>query len=100
MGLAMSIISITRFQADPADAEQIRARHAALVTAVRAAQPGLTEARLGRLDDETWVGVWRWDSAASLQAARQSVSGTAAATEAFALVREVTAEDMEVQAEL
>jgi hypothetical protein len=92
----MSLISITRFQADPADAEQVRARHAGLVTAIRAALPGLTEARLGRLNDETWVGIWRWDCAASLQAARQTVPGTTAATEAFALVRDVTAEDIEV----
>jgi quinol monooxygenase YgiN len=96
----MALISITRFQADPVDAEQVRAKHAALVTAVRAALPGLTEARLGQLGDGTWVGIWRWDSAASLQAARQAVPGTAAATEAFALVRDVTAEDLEVLAEL
>ncbi|WP_326826472.1 antibiotic biosynthesis monooxygenase [Streptosporangium sp. NBC_01639] len=96
----MPLISITRFHADPADAEQVRARHAALVTALRTTLPGLTEARLGRLDDETWVGVWRWDSAASLRAARQAAPATAAATEAFALVRDVTAEDIEVLAEL
>lgn len=96
----MPLISVTRFQADPADAEEIRARHAALVTAIRTAQPGLTEARLGRLDDRTWVGVWRWDSAASLQAARQAAPGTPAATEAFALVRDITAEDIELLAEL
>ncbi|MBE1490697.1 antibiotic biosynthesis monooxygenase [Plantactinospora soyae] len=96
----MALISITRFQADPADAAQVRAQHAALVTAIRAALPGLTEARLGRLDDGTWVGIWRWDSAASLRSARQAVPGTAAATEAFALVRDVTAEDIEVLAEL
>ncbi|OUC97423.1 antibiotic biosynthesis monooxygenase [Streptosporangium minutum] len=96
----MSLISITRFHANPADAEQVQDRHAALVTEIRATLPGLTEARLGRLDDETWVGIWRWDSAASLQAARQAAPGTAAATEAFALVRDVTAEDVEVLAEL
>lgn len=92
----MPVISVTRFQADPADAEQVRVRHTALVSAIRAAQSGLTEARLGRLDDETWVGVWRWDSAASLQAARQAAPRTPAATEAFALARDVTAEDIEV----
>ncbi|MEV4577940.1 antibiotic biosynthesis monooxygenase [Nonomuraea jabiensis] len=96
----MTVISVTRFQADPADAEQVQARHAALVTAIRATQPGLTEARLGRMDDETWVGVWRWDSAASLQAARQSAPATPAAAAAFALVRDVTAQDIEVLAEL
>jgi quinol monooxygenase YgiN len=96
----MPLISITRFQADPAHAEQVQARHAALVTAIRATLPGLTEARLGRLNDETWVGIWRWDCAASLAAARQAAPGTTAATEAFALVRDVTAEDIEVLAEL
>ncbi|MEV1177125.1 antibiotic biosynthesis monooxygenase [Nonomuraea sp. NPDC049784] len=96
----MPIISVTRFQADPADADQVRTRHAALVDAARAALPGLTEARLGRLNDETWVGVWRWDSAASLQAARQTLPGTDAGTAAFAVAREVTAEDIEVLDEL
>ncbi|MHA5053520.1 antibiotic biosynthesis monooxygenase [Streptomyces sp. SD15] len=92
----MSVITVTRFQIDPADAEQLRARHAALVAATRAAAPGLIEARLGRLDDETWVGIWRWDSAASLQTARQVVPGNAEATAAFALTREPTVDDIEV----
>lgn len=92
----MSVITVTRFKADPADAEQVQARHAALVAAIRATQSGLTEARLGRLNDETWVGVWRWDSAASLRAARQAVPGDAAATQAFALTREATVDDIDV----
>ncbi|MFI0350396.1 antibiotic biosynthesis monooxygenase [Actinomadura sp. 9N407] len=96
----MSLISVTRFQADPADAELVRARHGALVAAIRAARPGLTEARLGRLDERTWVGVWRWDDAASLRAAREAAPVTPAAAEAFALVSEVTAEDIEVLDEL
>ncbi|SEU43700.1 antibiotic biosynthesis monooxygenase [Nonomuraea wenchangensis] len=92
----MSVITVTRFQADPADAEELRARHAALVSATRAALPGLTEARLGRIDDSTWAGVWRWDSAASLQAARQAVPGDATAAAAFALTREATVDDIAV----
>ncbi|MGP3919630.1 antibiotic biosynthesis monooxygenase [Nonomuraea sp. 10N515B] len=92
----MPVITVTRFQADPADAEELRARHALLVSATRAAFPGLTEARLGRIDDSAWVGVWRWDSAASLQAARQAVPGDAVAAAAFALTREATVEDIDV----
>ncbi|WP_067832577.1 antibiotic biosynthesis monooxygenase [Actinomadura kijaniata] len=92
----MTVISVTRFQADPADAEEVRVRHAALVAAIRAAQDGLTEARLGRADDGTWVGVWRWDSADSLRAAREIAPATPAAAEAFALVRDVTAEAIEI----
>ncbi|WP_188188664.1 antibiotic biosynthesis monooxygenase [Nonomuraea sp. SYSU D8015] len=96
----MSVITVTRFQIDPADADELRARHAALVAATRAAAPGLIEARLGRVDDTTWVGVWRWDSAAGLQTARQAVPGNAEASAAFALTREATAEDIEVLDEL
>ncbi|GAA2738400.1 antibiotic biosynthesis monooxygenase [Actinocorallia aurantiaca] len=92
----MPVITVTRFQADPADAEQIRARHAALVAATRAACPGLTEARLGRIDDETWAGVWRWDSAESLKAARQAIPGNAEAVAAFSLTRDAAGEDIEV----
>ncbi|MBF8185263.1 antibiotic biosynthesis monooxygenase [Nonomuraea sp. K274] len=92
----MPVISITRFQADAAGADEVRARHAALVAATRDALPGLTEARLGRLDDGTWVGVWRWDSAASLQAARQTIPPTAVGVAAFEVVREATGEDIEV----
>ncbi|MER5321711.1 antibiotic biosynthesis monooxygenase [Streptosporangium roseum] len=92
----MPIITVTRFQADPADADELRARHTALVSATRAALPGLTEARLGRLDDETWVGIWRWDSAASLRAARQAVPGNAEAAAAFSLTRDAAVEDIEV----
>ncbi|NUO99661.1 MAG: hypothetical protein HOW59_17240 [Nonomuraea sp.] len=96
----MTVISVTRFQADPADAEQVQARHSALVGAVRATVSGLTEARLGRLDDETWVGVWRWSSAADLRAAREALPGTPAAVAAFEVARDVTAEDIEVLTEL
>ncbi|MBG0564447.1 antibiotic biosynthesis monooxygenase [Actinoplanes aureus] len=92
----MPVVTVTRFQIDPADADELRARHAALVTATRAAVPGLTEARLGRIDDENWVGIWRWDSADSLRAARQAVPGGAEATTAFALARGPVASDIEI----
>ncbi|GGT27034.1 antibiotic biosynthesis monooxygenase [Nonomuraea spiralis] len=96
----MTVISVTRFHADPADAEQVQARHAALVAAIRETRSGLTEARLGRLDDETWVGVWRWNSADDLRAARQAAPGAPAAVAAFEVARDVTAEDIEILAEL
>ncbi|SDL23390.1 antibiotic biosynthesis monooxygenase [Nonomuraea jiangxiensis] len=96
----MAVISITRFQTGSTDAEEVQARHADLVSAVRATQPGLAEARLGRLDDGTWVGVWRWDSAARLQAARQAAHDMSAATAAFEVVRDATVEDIEILADL
>lgn len=93
----MSLIAITRFKADPADAAEVRARHAALVSAIRSTEKaGLSEARLGRLDEQTWVGVWRWDSREHLLAARQGAPNQPEATAAFAIVTDVTGEEIEL----
>jgi hypothetical protein len=61
----MAAIAITRLQADPADAEHLRACHGALVVTTQANVPGLTEAELGRIGGQWWVGVRRWESAGS-----------------------------------
>jgi len=87
----MSLIAITRFEATTDDATDIRTKHNALVDAVRTAIPGLTEARLGRLGDDQWAGVWRWESADDLKAARELAPTLAETNAAFALVREGTA---------
>jgi hypothetical protein len=86
----MSLIAITRFEATTDDAADVRARHNALVDAVRTSIPGLTEARLGRLGDNQWAGVWRWESADDLKAARALAPTLAETKAAFALVREGT----------
>jgi heme-degrading monooxygenase HmoA len=92
----MSLIAITRFEATTDDATDIRTRHNALVDAVRASIPGLTEARLGRLEDQ-WVGVWRWESADDLKAARELAPTLAETKAAFALVREGTSAVDEIE---
>lgn len=92
----MTMVAITRFQAEPADAEEVRARHTTLVSTVRSLTDGLSEARLGRLDDRTWVGIWRWDSAEHLQAVRRQVADRPEAAAAFALVSDVTAEEVQI----
>lgn len=69
----MALVRITQFTVNPADADEMLARRAALISAVRAAYPGLTEARLARVDEQTWIDIWRWDSAASLDAALSGV---------------------------
>jgi hypothetical protein len=58
-----------RYTIDPADLDELIARRATLIAAIRAAHPGLAEARLTRLEDGTFTDVWRWDSAEQLQAA-------------------------------
>ena len=91
----MPVATRTRFRIDPADAEELRVRHAAPVSAVRSAVPGLAEARLGKLDDETWIGIWRWESAEGLRRAREIAPTRPESTAAFSLARDVTVEQME-----
>ncbi|MFI7281325.1 antibiotic biosynthesis monooxygenase [Micromonospora chersina] len=92
----MSVVTMTRFSIDPADAAELRLRHAALVSAVRSAVPGLAEARLGKLDDETWIGIWRWESAEGLRTAREIAPTRPESTAAFSLARDVTVEQVEI----
>ncbi|MBO0771606.1 MAG: antibiotic biosynthesis monooxygenase [Actinobacteria bacterium] len=92
----MAIIRTTRFKADPARATEVVARRAELISAVRAAFPGLTEARLAQVDEGTWVDMWRWDSAESLATALAGAPALPAAAAAFSLVTDVTAENADL----
>ncbi|MDA0634830.1 antibiotic biosynthesis monooxygenase [Nonomuraea sp. MCN248] len=91
-----AVIAITRFKAKPEDAEEVKAKHATLASTVRAAVPGLEEARLGRAEDGVWIGVWRWDSQESLRKAQELAHSLPEATAAFALASDVTAETAEL----
>jgi hypothetical protein len=59
----MAVSRTHRYTVDPADLEELIARRTTVIAAIRAAHPGLTEARLTRLEDGTYTDVWRWDSA-------------------------------------
>lgn len=94
----MPIIRMTRFEVAPADVEEMIARRNALVAAVRNAFPGLTEARLARVGEQVWIDSWRWESAASLDAALQAAATGALpeAGPAFALTGNATGESAEI----
>jgi hypothetical protein len=65
----MAVSRTHRYAVDPADLDQLIARRATLIAAVRAAHPSLTQTRLTRLEDGTCTDVWRWDSAEQMRAA-------------------------------
>lgn len=94
----MAVIRTTRFEVAPADVEEMIARRNALVAAVRNAFPSLTEARLARAGEQVWIDSWRWESAASLDAALQAAATGALpeAGPAFALTRNAAAESAEI----
>lgn len=87
----MSVLTITRVTVAPADTEELVRRHAALVEAVG---PALADARIGRLDDTTWVAVWRWASAEDLAEARRTPPPQARS--AFSLTTAQSVEDIEL----
>jgi hypothetical protein len=92
----MAVIRTTRFTVDPADVDEMIVKRAELIAAVRAAFAGLTEARLARVDEETWVDAWRWDSPVSMQVALAGAPALPEASAAFSLARDLTAEQAEL----
>lgn len=92
----MAVIRTTRFAVDPADVETMQARRRQLLAAVRAAFAGPAEARLVRLDDETWLDIWRWDSADARRAALARAPGLPEAGAAFAVTRDAGVEQGEL----
>lgn len=92
----MAMIRTARFTTDAAQADEMLARRAELIRVVRAAFPGLTEARLARLTEARWVDIWRWESAASMRVATAGAHDLPETAAAFALTRNLTAEDAEV----
>jgi quinol monooxygenase YgiN len=75
----MAIVNIVKFTVRPEDADEMVVRRDALIDAAREAAPGLIRAVLSRVDDETWVDIWHWESAESLQAAQNVVGPVAQA---------------------
>jgi quinol monooxygenase YgiN len=86
----LTVLRLDRFTADPADAEELVAKRNALVAAVREAVPGLIQAQLVRIDQQTWIDLWGWDSHANAQAAvaRARAGDIPEAAAAFALVKD------------
>jgi hypothetical protein len=93
----MAAVRMYRYTVDPADLEELLARRAKLIHALRAAHPGLAEARLARLADGTHSDVWRWESAEQMQVALGGMSRLGAlAGAAWSLTGDRSAVDGEI----
>jgi hypothetical protein len=92
----MAVLRLDQFTIDPADTGELLTRHGALVAAAKDAFPGLIEVQLAKVDDQTWIDVWRWDSLASAQAAVAGASAIPEAAAAFSLTKTIAVEFAEV----
>ena len=91
----MTVTRTHHYAVGEADLDELLARRAALITAVRAAYPGLTGTQLTRLEDGTFTDTWRWDTAERMRAARPATE-LPEARAAMSLVRDHTARNGEV----
>jgi hypothetical protein len=69
--------------------EKMLALRPRFVAAMRAAVPGLLDARLVRLKDGTWLDIVRWDSRASAEAGAAAHEGVPEAAEMAGHVIEI-----------
>jgi hypothetical protein len=95
----MAVIRTTRFTANPVDADLVLERRGQLIAAIRAQYAGPTETRLIRVDERTWADMWRWDSPEILSTALAGAPSLPEAAAAFAVVRDLSAENGELIAE-
>jgi hypothetical protein len=91
----MAVVRIHRYTVDAADVNELIARRAVLIAAVRATYPGLAETLLTRFGDGTFTDSWRWDSQEQMQAAVPAMALPEAGA-AMSLVRDHTAEYGEI----
>jgi hypothetical protein len=93
----MTVLRMIRFSLlDPAKSETMLTKRVDLIAAVRANFPGLTETRLARVDDETWLDQWIWDSVEALETALAGGPSLPEAKAAFSLVRDANEERAEL----
>jgi hypothetical protein len=90
----MNHTRIARFHVDPDDTEKMLIAREELIAAIRRRCPGLIQAILGRVDERTWVDVWRWESRADLDRALEAGPTIAEGPGVFALTQELTTEDV------
>ncbi|MEU8343939.1 hypothetical protein SAMN05443665_103857 [Actinomadura meyerae] len=89
-------MTVTRFKGAADNADEIIAKHAALVSAIRAVVSGLDETWLGRTGEDAWISIWRWDSPERLREAQGLAQKLPETPEAFAVVSDVTGEEVEL----
>lgn len=93
----MIILRLTRFSLKPTvDTDAMLKTRADLIDAIRAQFSGLTETRLAKVDDNTWLDLWRWESAETLETALAGAPALPQARAAFALLENATEERMEL----
>ena len=89
----MSVIRTHTYRIDAADYDTFLERRSALITDNRGSHPGLSAARLVRLEDGTYSDTWHWQSAEQLEAALAAIATFAGARPTMSLTSDGTAQN-------
>ena len=89
----MAAFELARYRVAPENADELVQRWEAAVGAIGRSFPGLVDANLARLDEQTWIDVWRWESAEAARAAAEGAPSVPEAAAMFSLIAEPLAMD-------
>ncbi len=82
----MATFELARYTIDPSRTDELVERWHQAVAAIRARFPGLLEANLVRIDDGTWMDVWRWETHEEALAAAEAAPSVPEAARLFELI--------------
>jgi hypothetical protein len=89
----MTAIRTHIYKVSDTDLESLIENRSILISKIRESHPGLTEARLVRLDDGTYSDTWHWASFEEMGAALASIGSYPEAPAAMRFVRENAAQN-------
>ncbi|MFF8599080.1 antibiotic biosynthesis monooxygenase [Streptomyces sp. NPDC015232] len=92
----MPVVRIHRYRVAPDNLDALLAQRATVIDGIRRGHPGLTETRLVRQEDGSYLDTWRWESAEQMLAALTAAQGFPLVGATMALTEDDTAETGEI----
>ncbi|MEC3956414.1 hypothetical protein VMT65_25500 [Nocardia sp. CDC153] len=92
----MPVLRVHNYRVDDADLDTLLTQRAALIAGIRKAVAGLTETRLARLEDGTYLDTWRWESAEQMLTALGASQGFPLVATTMSLTIAPTATNAEI----
>lgn len=95
----MPAVRIHRYSVPAEQLDDLLARRAQAIAGIRSGFPGLTETRLIRLFDGSYVDTWKWESTELMDAALEATAGAPGLAAVLGLTTDHVADDGEIIAE-
>jgi hypothetical protein len=84
----MTAVRIHRYSVDPAQLDALLARRVQLIDGIRSGFPGLTATTLVKLENDSYVDTWHWESAELMGAALAAAAGFPAVADTLGLTED------------